>query len=103
MVANKGYIIVGDECWCLKDWWNVQHDIKFVEAKRKSIFHDETLADYTMKINSLLAEADTKKKDENMVLSILSTPKGLFLAWAKYGAVGPDSDEEEIVGALGLA
>ena len=103
MLPNKGYVIVGDDCWCIKDWWNVQHDIKFAEAKRQSLFHDETLADYTKKINSLLAEADTKKKDKNTVLSILSTPKGLFLVWAKYGPVGPDADEEEIVKALGLA
>lgn len=102
-MKGYGYLINNGECWCLKDWWNVQHRAQFAEVKRKSTFHDETLADYSKKINSLLAEAVAKKKDNNMELAILITPKGPFLAWSKYGPVGPDSDDEEINEALGLA
>jgi hypothetical protein len=53
-------------------------------VKRISVFttySDEKLEDAAEQINNILDKAEEAQKDESKHLSILETPKGLFLAW----------------------
>jgi hypothetical protein len=65
-----------------------------------SDFHDERLERATEQINAILQNVQESNKDR--CLSILHTPRGLFLAWTRK-AFGPsDQDTYELCKRLGI-
>ena len=55
-----------------------------------STYRDEQLEDAAEEINNILEKAEEAQKDQSKYLSILETPKGLFLAWTRKAV---DEDE----------
>lgn len=75
--------------------------------------HDAALVDCTNQVNAIMQQAASEKPsaDPNLVLALLTTPLGLFLAWTinddntnenPPGAITARSDEDTIFRALGL-
>jgi len=58
-----------------------------------STFLGDTKLTSADEINNILDKAEEAQKDQSKYLSILDTPKGLFLAWTREG-VGSDEDGE---------
>jgi hypothetical protein len=96
------WVQVGSTIICYRHpdgWCKVRH---FAEAKRLTPFHDAELAQCTKDINSLLGRVEKNNKDQKRNLSILETPKGLFLAWVEHRSISPYDEKTDIERALGL-
>ena len=84
---------------------------RLLNAASLSPAHDRVLEDYTNRINSILDQAAKSRKGLKLQLSLLVTPRGLFLAWSEdddtggplpKGAITADDDEEKVLQALGI-
>jgi hypothetical protein len=85
-----------------------------LDVERRSLFHDDDLAQCTDEINACLEKQRSMNKDKNRELSIISTPMGLMLAWVKCGDKLPAveskdeiirvdyNDPDEVAEILGL-
>lgn len=95
------YFLIKSVVYCYPSRDNLQWFPGFAEAE-ESVFHDSSLRQLTAEINQILTSVDKGNKDPSRKLSILIVGDRLFLVWAKYGAVTPESSDEEVVEALGL-
>jgi hypothetical protein len=108
VIDEEGYLI-----GCRRGPDN-QHAARLTGGGNLTPSHDAALAQCTEEINAILEETAGQKpgSDPNLVLALLSTPQGLFLAWTVNddsdrpnppGAITARSDERTISRALGLA
>ncbi|SRR6266540_6359298 len=102
--SSRAWVFILDEhhIYCYKSSADTQHVCSFVEAKTLTPFHDASLERCTKKLNAIIATLQKGQTDRDRSLALLSTPRGMFLAWTKYGVVGPDDDEAEVEKALGI-
>jgi len=84
---------------------------RLLNADRLSSIHDAELQARTNQINALFSECEKGKKNPRHQLSLMVTPKGLFLAWSEdddtksplpKGAITAESEPEKIYQALGI-
>lgn len=73
----------------------------FVEPMFKKAFHDESLSSATKEINRVL-KSSRDKHDGDECLSIISTDRGLVLAWVHCVDDLDESDSGSLADALGL-
>jgi hypothetical protein len=93
---------IGRHIMCFKDPDDFQTVARFQEVKTLTESHDAELRKCTKEINTILARIEKNSKKRNRQLAILTTPRGLMLAWTEYGAVGPYDDDSVIDKALGF-
>lgn len=79
----------------------VQVVSRFAEAETLSALHDQSLQEATRRINAILDEV-RQLEQEDRILSIIESPHGPFLVWARYAQASYWDDEEVINRALGL-
>lgn len=79
--------------------------VTLLETKNRTTFHDEELAKATTEINSLLGKISAQNKDSSKELAILTTTRGLFLAWVRTDTtwITADSDVSEVDKFLGIS
>jgi hypothetical protein len=79
---------------------NADGSYGLVAPKETSTFHDETLAEATKEINSILTRIVRENSEPNRGLHFIQVPNGLLLAWGVEVADKQDEDSavEQILG-----
>lgn len=104
------YSIGGNKCGCKKPG-DTQKVARLLEAQNLSSVHDAELRTYTNRVNAILDDCARRRRDPKDVLSLMVTPKGLFLAWSQNddsegplprGAITALHEKELIYQALGI-
>jgi hypothetical protein len=108
--ARFWYCIGGSKIACKKGG-DTQLAGRLLNADRLSGIHDAELKGYTDRLNSVFDRYAKGNRNPGQNLSLLVTPKGLFLAWSgdddsegqiPRGAITALHDEEQILQALGI-
>jgi hypothetical protein len=98
--ANKSkiydYIQTNKGVSCFESKTDMCGIIPLVNATSLSDWHDEPLQQATYEINSILEKIAEANKDDSKCLSLLKTPKGLFLAWTKKAMTSLHNDQDEL-------
>jgi hypothetical protein len=69
---------------------------KFWEVAELTAFHDAELQQATNEVNQILADIESRNKDQTRELSFIQIKDRHFLVWTTSDVVGPDNDDSTI-------